>query len=199
MGRQAKKWRQRLAALMERHGIGERALSRQAGLNERAVGQMLTRTDNPGVESLSAVARVLGVTIGYLCDGELHERQIVRMLGMVGAGEAWAPSDDLDELPMSVEGGDPIGIVVRDDSMTPVYRAGDILIGGKRTSNINDLLGVDCIIALTDNRRFVKFLSKGRVRGRFNLRSYNPAFHDIEDVEVEWAAPISWICRRNPR
>jgi hypothetical protein len=185
---------------MQRHGIGERVLSRTAGLNERAVGQMLTRTDNPGVESLASVARVLGVSVGFLYDGEARERQIVRIVGAVSAGEEWAVFDDeIDELPMSVEGGDPIGLEVRGDSMAPVCRNGDILIGGKKATNLQDLLGTDCILALADNRRFVKYLARGRLRGRYNLRSYNPAYPDIENVEVEWAAPISWICRRHPR
>lgn len=193
-------WRRRLAELMRRHAIEKRPLARMAGLNERAIGQVMEKTDNPGIETMAKIARVLGVTVGYLYDGELRDRQRVRIVGCVSAGEAWMVyDDDLDEIEMAVNALEPVGVEVRGDSMAPAYRDGDILIGGRKLMNLQELVGCDCIVELTDGRRFVKYVSKGRVRGRFNLRSYNPAYPDIEDVEIEWAAPIAWICRRNLR
>ena len=56
--------------LMEQHDYGQKPLSRAAGLNERAVGQMLNSTDNPGVRTLEAIAQVFGMTLGELYDGD---------------------------------------------------------------------------------------------------------------------------------
>lgn len=80
--------------------------------------------------------------------------------------------------------------------MAPVYREGDLLIGAKRTGKSADnLLGLDCIVVTEDGERYVKFLARGTARGAFNLRSYNPAHKDIENVRLSWAAPILWVKR----
>ena len=190
------KWRERLNDLIKQRGIGRKPLSRQAGLSEKVVEQVLTVTANPGVETLAAIAKALGVSIGYLYDGECALAQRVNIIGAVTAGDGWTIYDDgLDEIEMSVPGGAPVGLEVVGDSMAPVYRDGDILIGGKKTSHFTDLLRHDCIIQTTSGQRVVKYLSRGRIRGRFTLRSYNPAHEDIEDAELEWAAPIAWVCR----
>lgn len=182
--------------LMEQHDYGQKPLSRAAGLNERAVGQMLNSTDNPGVRTLEAIAQVFGMTLGELYDGDGAGRQKVRVMGAVAAGEAWTVYDDMtDEIEMSISGGEPVALEVRGDSMVPVYRSGDIIAGAKRSDAIDEFLGRDCIVQTDDCGRYLKIVAKAAVRGRFNLKSYNPLVDDIANVRIAWAAPVEWIRR----
>lgn len=80
--------------------------------------------------------------------------------------------------------------------MVPVYRSGDILVGVKHAGRTaHNLIGLDCIVETDTGERYVKFLSKSTQKGRFNLRSYNPANRDIEDVRIAWVAPVMFIKR----
>lgn len=153
------KWRARLRDLMVRAGIGAKPLSREAGLSERQVGQLLKTTDNPGVNTLAKVARVFGLSLGEIYDGEMPGRQRVRIVGTVAAGEGWTVyDDDLGEIELAIQGGEPVALQVKGESMVPVYRDGDIIAGGKRSgTGVERLIGRDCIVMTDDGRRFVKF------------------------------------------
>lgn len=41
----------------------------------------------------------------------------------------------------------------------------------------------------------MKTVHRGTRKGVFRLRSYNPSYEDIEDVALEWAAPITHVIR----
>lgn len=96
---------------------------------------------------------------------------------------------------MKIDGGEPVAIEVRGDSMTPVYRNGDLLVAAKKVDRLEGAVGCDCIVMTEDNERLIKFLVKGTTRGRYDLRSYNPANEDLKNVRISWAAPITWIKR----
>mgnify|MGYP000373108739 CR=1 FL=1 len=121
------------------------------------------------------------------------------IVGFVSAGEGWTPFDGdgpVDEVDIAVAEGPAVALVVRGTSMVPAYRDGDVLIGTKRpTQNLVRLIGMDCIIETRRGERYVKFLSRGSIRGRYNLKSYNPAHTDIENADVAWAAPITFVLR----
>jgi len=190
------RWRIRVKTLMQQHGIGAKPLSREAGL--RSVGYMLSKTDNPGVNTLAKVARVFGKTLGEIYDGDNLGRQRIRVIGAVAAGEAWTVYDDeLSEVDLTIDGGEPIALEVTGDSMIPVYRSGDIIAGAKRTgAQVERCIGLDCIVMTEDGGRYLKYLARGPMRGRYNLRSYNPAVDDIIGVRIAWAAPVAWVRRR---
>lgn len=174
-------------------------LSLAAGLGETAVRDMLQKVANPRIDTLEAVAEQLGYTLVELLDGRERRTTSVPIIGCVSAGEGWTPfSGDgpIDEINIEMDGGPVIALLVRGESMVPVYRDGDVLIGAKRaTSNAHNLIGTDCIIETKDGQRYVKFLARGTQRGRFNLKSYNPAHSDLENVDIAWAAPITMVYR----
>lgn len=192
-------WRQRLSRLIIERGFSRKSLSRAAGLGETYLRDVIDIGRDPGVEKLTIICDLLGVPIEYVLHGDGAVAQRVPIIGAVaGAVESWIPIDDeRSEIELTVGGGGaPIALEVRGDSMRPAYRPGDIIIASRATSgSFQRLLGLDCVVLTKSGERYVKFLIKGGMRHRFNLRSYATGFDDIENVELEWAAPIMWVRR----
>ena len=187
--------------MMDERRLNMKELSLSAGLGETAVRDILERRTNPRLDTLLAVCGVLGLTIAELVEGDVSVYQKVPLIGCISAGEGWLPFDDerdtvSDTIELRVDGGEPVGLEVRGDSMSPVYRNGDLLIGSKQSGpRADNLVGLDCIVLTDRNERYVKFLAKGDAPGKFHLRSYNPAHKDIPNVRLQWAAPIVWVKR----
>lgn len=189
-------WKAELERELETRGLDMKEASLAAGLGETGVRDILKRTKNPGIESLIAIARMLGKSLSEMLEGEEGAVQQIPIVGCVSAGELWTPIDDgLEYEPLKVEGGEPVAVRVRGDSMVPVYRHGDLLVGPKRIHAPERFVGHDCIVMTDTDERMLKFLARGSLPGRFNLRSYNPANRDIENVRLAWVAPIMWIRR----
>lgn len=190
-------WRARLDKLILARGYTRKSLSKAARFGETYLRDVIDLGRDPGVERLSAICELLGVSLSDLLYGDEIFVARVRVVGCVSAGENWTPIDDGDEFTeMTLPGGEPVGLEVRGDSMMPVYRPGDVLIGAKCVqASFQRLVGLDCIVLTKRGDRYVKFVAKSPARGRYNLRTYNPAFPDIENVEIEWAAPIVWVRR----
>jgi phage repressor protein C with HTH and peptisase S24 domain len=98
-----------------------------------------------------------------------------------GAGYVEAPPE-ADETTQAVE--------VKGGSMLPLYEDGTILYYSKQLAP-EGMLGRRCVVRLEDDRVLVKTLRRGTERGLYTLLSLNAP--DIEDVAVQWAAPIDWI------
>ena len=127
---------------------------------------------------------------------------LVPVVGYAAGGDEWIPVDDfaqgdgLQPVELSLGDADPIAIMVRGESMAPVYRDGDILICSRqRGSDVVSALNRDCVVKTADGRCYIKFLLKSENYGRFRLRSYNVSYPDMEDEELQWAAPVMWVRR----
>lgn len=192
-------WRERLVRRMLELGYNPKTLSLAAELGETFVRDLLAGS-SPSVDKLAKVVGVLGVTVGYILDGEAPTFQRVRVIGHVDVPENWAPFEDAPadgaDVEFRIDGGEAIALEVRGDSMLPAYRDRDVLIGAKSIGrNVDNLIGLDCIVMTEDGRRYVKVLQRGMVRGTFSLRSLTPGKPDVENVKLVWAAPIAWIRR----
>lgn len=192
-------WRDRLRKIIDERGLNMKQLSLAAGLGETAVRDMLKKVTSPRVDTVVAVAEQLGVTLTELLEGQASGSRKVPLIGYVSAGEGWHSFDGdgpFDEIDVAIGGGVPVGLVVRGNSMFPVYRDGDVLIGAKQpTAHAQKLIGRDCIVQTADGGRYVKFLARGTIKGRFNLKSYNPMHPDVENAVIDWAAPITVVIR----
>jgi transcriptional regulator with XRE-family HTH domain len=195
----AQKWRERLVRRMQELGFTRKSLSLAAGHGETYVRDLL-KGSSPGVDKLRAICGKLGVTVAYILDGEAPTFQRVHVIGHAASAESWAPfeggvASDAD-VDLRLDGGEAIAVEVQGDAMLPVYRNKDILIGAKSLGrNVDNLIGLDCIVMTEDGKRFIKVLHRGFARGTFNLRSLVPGKADIEGVKLVWAAPITWIRR----
>jgi phage repressor protein C with HTH and peptisase S24 domain len=190
-------WKTRLRAAMTARGFTRKSLGRAVGRNERLIYDLLSSTDDPRMDTLAAVAAALGMSVSELRDGVGDSGQRVQIIGAVDAGEGWTVYEQaVSAVELSIPAGDPVALEVIGDSMAPVYRNGDVLVGVKHTgAGIDNLIGKDCIVQTESGDRFIKYLARGYVAGRYNLRSYNPANVDIENVRIAWVAPIVWVKR----
>lgn len=139
------------------------------------------------------LARVLG-----LASPEqllLEDAARVHLVGYVGAGAEVFPLDDhndwIDAPPGMV---DPIALQVRGRSMLPVYRPDDILFAERRGEVAQDVLGMDCLVQVTDGPRLLKRVHPGYQRGKFRLYSYDTQ-DETDDLWLDWASPVGWVQR----
>jgi SOS-response transcriptional repressor LexA len=198
----ANDWRSRLKRLIdETPGLTMKAVSLRANLGATAVHDILERGSDPKVSTLVAISSALGIPVTALL-GEEHDHKpaSIPIVGFVSAGEGWTPIDNAtgpeDKVDFDLGAHDTIGIEVRGDSMSPVYRNGDFLICYRQFGpNADNCIGLDCVVRTADARHFVKILKRGSRPGRFNLKSYNPLVDDIENVALSWAAPVAWVRR----
>lgn len=194
-------WRFRLKRLIdETPGLSMKAVSLKAGLQPSAVHDAIQRGHAPSIDKFVAICRALGIRPSQLLDDEAADTTSIPIVGFVSAGEGWTPIDNAtgpeDKIDFDLGAHDTIGIEVRGDSMSPVYRNGDFLICYRQFGpNADNCIGLDCIVRTADARHFVKILKRGSRPGRFNLKSYNPLVDDIEDVALTWVAPVAWVRR----
>jgi repressor LexA len=192
-------WRKRLRELVdETPGLNMKALSRKAGLGDTYVADVLSRGFKPTVENFLAIAEAAGVSPAWLLSGEDQASLKIPLIGIVSADEKWVPADSKAKslIDVNIRDFDLVGLEVRGNAMSPVYRDQDFLICQRRAGSfLQNLVGLDCIVYTTRNERHLKILQKGSRPNLFNLRSYNPTVEDIENVALQWAAPVIWIRR----
>lgn len=188
-------WKQRLRARVDDGGWAGawKQLSKESGLGETFVRDVLQYDKDPSVSNLLKLCARLGISASELLDGTPTPFQRVSVIGRL-EGEEWQPTNLGLEAEFHVE-GEPIAIEVQDD-LIPGYRRGDIIIGVKRpTTNAHSLFGVECIVMTDDDKRHVRYLQRSATRGRFTLRSHWPSEKDVENVKLAWVAPVVWVRR----
>lgn len=91
---------------------------------------------------------------------------------------------------------DAVHTEVLDDSMSPIYEKGDFLAGiNKHGEELNNLLGENCIVQITNGSSFIRRLMPSDTKDRFTLVCLNPKTQAknpiIHNAELKSAAPIS--------
>lgn len=123
----------------------------------------------------------------------------VPLIGAVGAGAMIVPLDNGDapleylDPPFKMPQG-TVCVQVRGDSMYPRYFDGELIYYRSEAQNPGALLGRECVVKLSDGRMLVKILRRGSGPGLFTLESWNS--QPIEDVVIEYAAPVAFVDRR---
>lgn len=145
-----------------------------------------TMQEDVHIDSMD-VAELVGRRVARKPDQE------VRVVGYIGAGaEVFAVDDhekgaglDVVQVDFPVKHG-TIGVIVRGDSMMPMFEDGDLIGYIRDASGPDQLIGKICVVKVVDGPTFIKRLKRGSVHGLYTLVSANA--RDIEDVEIEWAA-----------
>lgn len=124
------------------------------------------------------------------------EKKSVPLVGYVGAGAEVFCTDDgsgsLDDIdPPPGIGPEAVAVMVRGNSMYPRYSDGDVIIYDTHTP-LEKVNGSECIVALTDGRRYVKNIRQNS-DGSHDLESWNAP--PIRNAQIEWVAEIIWVKR----
>lgn len=195
-------WRARLKQLIaETPGLSMKRLSLKAGLSESGIRDIISRGTSPSIDTFVSIAEALGIEPAVLLQGDDRFALKIPLIGKASHGEKWKPvaGAKIEPVELEMRDHDVIAIEVDDDTMAPVYRTKDVLICHRRSGrNAQNLIGQDCVVRTGGGEHYVKILKKGSRHGIFNLKSYNPLVDDIEDVGLDWAAPIV-VIRRGAR
>lgn len=185
---------------MRKKGFSRRSLSKAAELSESAVRDLLTRTDNPGIDTLRKVAEALEMPVDALTGAGL----VVPVLGKVGAGGKVlfaAESEEEEGLPTvprpPLVAGRLMALQVVGSSMLPKYEAGDVIyVRRDHEGVLPSYLGKYCAVRTADGGTFLKVLTAGTQPDRYTLRSLNA--EDMTDVEIIWASPVLFVMPKQP-
>ena len=181
-------------------GLTQEALAELLDTGKAVISRLETGQQRYHQDWIEALAKALDIDPVDLFRPPPAVRR-VPVVGYVGAGAQITPAPDiahgaaLEEIDLPWPAGpEATAVIVRGDSMHPVYREGDILIYEDRHTDPAHLLGRECIVALTDGRMYVKELARGSKPGLFTLLSWNAP--PIYDAAVAWAAPVRYVKRK---
>lgn len=185
-------------AMVEK-GFSRRSLSKAADLSESAVRDLLTRTDNPGIGTLSRIAEALEMPVDQLTGAAM----MVPVMGNIGAGgevlfstypdDEIANLNDLPKVPRPpLVAGRLMALRVNGSSMLPKYEDGDVIYVRRDHDGIlPKYLNRYCAVRTADGGTYLKILAPGSQPERYTLRSLNAP--DMENVEVLWASPVLFV------
>lgn len=178
-------------------------LINRSGLSKDNVHKYLDgKVKQPRGQTLEVLAEALGMEPLWLKEGVGPELAGYPVVGYVGAGESFHPVDDsekgagIDFVELDLDAADPVAIQVRGTSMIPVYRDRDVLFCSRQQGlDIPNCIGLDCVVMTDEGAGYLKVLKRGSREGHYTLESYNRAYPDIEDVRLQWAAPVRVVKR----
>lgn len=196
-------WAKRLNERMRVTGTTPAALVRRSGLSRDNIYKYVSgEVKQPRGETMDILAHALGMEPLWLKEGVGPELSGYPLVGYVSAGERFEPIDDhekgggLDFIELEMDSADPIAVQVRGVSMVPVYRERDVLFCSRqRGADLANCIGSDCIVMTESGEGFLKVLKRGSRPSLYTLESYNRAFPDIEDIRLQWAAPVRIVRR----
>lgn len=204
----AERRRMALRQFMKIHGLKVFPWARKAGISEGALRNFLNGKSNSlSTRTLDALAGAVGVSVSTLL-GESGHRPTAPIVGYLDHGTVVVPTTPtarggfedagppLIEAPPAADGG-LAALLVRDDDLYPVYRNGDVIFHDRARRSPHDCLQRECLVKLAgDGGILIKVVVASPAAGRFTLIAFNAP--PIENVRLDWAAPIAWVKRGLP-
>lgn len=179
---------EKVRTILAEPGWTQQRLAQQLKVSQSSVNRWLSGSEPEGHrrDAINELFTALFETI----DSDGAE---VELFGFVGAGQAVYQFEDggggYVEAPLERRAG-TVAVEVRGNSMLPLYEDGTLLYYSRHLPP-EDMVGRRVIAKLADERVLVKTLRRGSERGLWTLVSLNAP--DIEDVAIQWVAPIDWI------
>ncbi|WP_192843847.1 XRE family transcriptional regulator [Aureimonas sp. D3] len=182
-----------LRDLRKAAGLHQAELADLAGTSQAQIGRLEKGERKLTIEWAERIAPHLNTTARNLMFPP-DLAQLAPVVGFVGAGmEVFWERDGEPEFVVVPPGITvPVEVVtVRGDSMYPIYRNGDRLIFETVARKLEDVVGKECVVELSDGRKLVKTLRQ--VGNEIILESWNSP--PITNVVIRMAYPIRWIER----
>lgn len=194
-------------ALADRQNLSVSGLARQAGLDPTTFNKSKRRSRDgrerwPSTESLAKVLDATGESIDQFIDlvGTISVRptRAIPLVALAKAGrdgyfdpDGHPAGGDWEAIPFPDVGSEDVyAIEVSGDSMTPLYRDGDIVIV---TPSEPVRRGDRVVVRTTRGEMMVKEL-KRKSATTIELSSVNPDYADLSmsTADVDWLARIIW-------
>ncbi len=202
-------WRKRVREELDRKGWSVVELERRTGIDKGRLYKYVTGdVAQPRGDSFARMSQAFGVNEWWLRTGDGARSSRLPVIGRLSAGEEWVPLSDgsaadagFVDFDLGCE--DFFAIEGCGASMAPAYRDGDVVICSRRqASDFRNLdpsqfRRRDCAVRTAEGAGYLKYVIPGRAEGSFTLRSYNPDYPDMENIVLQWVAPVVWI-RRGP-
>lgn len=167
---------------IDKTGINQSELARRMGLTPGKINLILHGKRRMQMSEATKASDIMDYPLP-------NENRIIPVMGYVGAGaEVIAESNNgaLHEVEMGFPiPPDLIGVIVRGDSMFPIFEDGDLVAYRGEPLTPEQAIGETCVCQLADGRILIKRVRRGSQPGLFTLTSANAP--DIEDVPLEWA------------
>ena len=199
-------WWKRVRDELDRKGWSVVEFERRTGIDKGRLYKYVTgEVVQPRGDAFARMSQALGVNEWWLRTGEGARSSRLPLIGVLSAGEAWEAIPEGGQEARYVDfelNGDVFAIEVRGSSMSPAYRDGDVVICARRLKvdqrpfDPTSIRRRDCAVKTTAGHYYLKYVLPGRGDNTFTLRSYNPDNPDIENVSLEWIAPVAWVRRQ---
>jgi phage repressor protein C with HTH and peptisase S24 domain len=153
------------------------------------------------VKEASKYARAFKVSAAWLLTGEgpRKSRNIVKVMGFIGAGAEIAPPEDkvppegLAQLDLPFTFPDnTVAYQVQGTALWPRYETGDVVLFWDREREPADLIGHEALVVVPGHR-YLRRLRPGPRKGTFDLESFNT--EPIRGVRVSSAREVLAVVR----
>lgn len=198
--------RKRYIERMEELRLRASDVEKRGGLKPGSLRDYLGRPDRPGNEPSIEKAMRLATAIGWTLEQFYHKVNKIelklRINGVAKGQGMWSSvdSDRPEEIPLEIPTEGLVAIKISHEGEAPHlgFRAGDTIIGNKfEGPNFGNLLRTECVIYTKDGQQLLGVLHAGSKKGRFNVQPLNPMIEPVNEVELDWVAPITLIVRGN--
>lgn len=181
---------------------------RFGGLTEKAAKKILRGIKNLGIHC-TLEWLMYGIGPGPQIDERLYLSDSVLSVRESSGPTYFTSDDEIQRIAKELllfrqHYSDVIDYIIRDDGMEPFYKIGEYVAGNiSQHKDIENLVGMDCIVKTIDGDVLLRNLKKGSSQDRYTLVCTNPHTTvekpTLYDVELLAAAPILWLRRRDPR
>ena len=166
----------RLKELREKKELFQSDVAKFLGISTPAYSYYETNKRNMPAETAIKLSKFFNVSVDYLLGIETANKSLLPVLGTVKAGYNYLAQENIiDYIDPSINITDPenyFGLIVKGDSMSPLFDEGDYLIVHKLDGefNTNDI----CIVLINGDEATVKKVVKTDTG--IELHAFNPYY-----------------------
>ena len=166
----------RLKELREKKELFQSDVAKFLGISTPAYSYYETNKRNMPAETAIKLSKFFNVSVDYLLGIETANKSLLPVLGTVKAGYDYLAEENIiDYIDPSINIADPenyFGLIVKGDSMSPLFDEGDYLIVHKSDGefNTNDI----CIVLINGDEATVKKVVKTDTG--IELHAFNPYY-----------------------
>jgi transcriptional regulator with XRE-family HTH domain len=177
-------------------GLSIQELADKLGATYKFVWRLEAGQRHLRPELMLRIAKALSCDPLDLLDTPHITSNTATLVGWVSESGAVVPAEKKREAPLPSKANRLRGLTVRGNALWPEAEAGDVLLYQRAEGVDSGCLGRLCVIRTRGGATYVRRLRAGRAENLYRLTS--PREPDIDDVEVEWAAPVQFVLKDVP-